>query len=523
MRQPQARISRSRKSSMKHVTAPVGGLNVRDSIADMPPEDAVILTNMFCLPNKVVLRKGHTSWATGMATQVEGIFDYNAYAVRKLFAATATAIYDITATGAATITTITGCTSGKWQHANFATLGSQYLYLVNGVDPPALYNGTAWQLVTGLSVPIMISGVATTSLIHVNEHGKRLFFVEANTLTVWYLGAGAIGGAATAFNFTSLCVRGGHLIAMYSWTMDAGYGMDDHAVFVTSEGEVLVYRGIDPSAAATWVLVGIYTIGRPLGRRCGLQFGSDLLIIGERGLVQLSAALLSSKLSNKSDISDKIQTAITAAVTVYGGVFGWQCTLLANENLLLLNVPSSATASTQYVMNTQTGAWAYWTGINGNAWCEQAGTLYVGGLGIVYKAWNGTSDALAGSSTGQNINGEALQAFSYLGTSDLKALQLARPVIAIDNPAIGILVGINLDFDQSPPSGLVSFPPSTAGIWDASLWDQATWAGDPALSQNWQSVGGVGYAAAMHIKVATKSAQFAWFATDYVFSRGVGI
>lgn len=523
MRKAQARIARQRVASMKHMPAPVGGLNVRDSVADMPPEDAIIMTNVFALPDKVMLRKGHTAHVTGLGTQIQGIFDYNAYTGGTLFAATATDIYNVTSAGAVGAAVVVGQTSGKWQHVNFATAGAQYLYLVNGVDSPQLWSGAAWQAVTGVSAPVAITGVTTSTLIHVNAHAQRLFFIQVNTLGFWYLPVDVVGGVAAFFSFRSLCVKGGYVVAMYSWTIDAGYGLDDHAVFLTSEGEVLIYRGINPGVAADWVLVGIFAIGRPIGRRCGTQFGSDLLIICEDGLVQLSKSLISSKVNSKTEISDKIQPAINALVTQFSTLLGWQCSLLARDNLLLLNIPSSVTGSIQFVMNTRTGAWASWSGLNGNAWGELDGGLYFGGTGIVLRAWNGTSDYFAGSATGQNIVGEVLQAFSYMGSTDLKQYTLARPIVSIDTPAISVLFGVNVDFDETPPIGLLSFPSSTAGIWDASLWDAAVWGGDQYISKDWQVVSGLGFAGAVHITIATKTAQFSWAATDFVYQRGTGI
>ena len=523
MRMPQARLTRQRKASMKHMPAPVGGLNVRDSIADMPAEDAVIMTNMFPLPDRVMLRKGHIAHATGLGAQVEAVVDYNSATGSELYAATAADIFDVSTAGAVGAAVVTGQTSGKWQHINFATAALQYLYMVNGTDSAQLYNGTTWQAVTAVSAPIAITGIATTSLIHVNAHAQRLFFVEKNSLRFWYLPVDVVGGAAVSFDLTSLCVKGGYLMAMYSWTLDAGYGLDDHAVFITSEGEVLIYRGIDPGTAADWVLVGIFAIGRPIGRRCGIQFGSDLLVICEDGIIQLSKSLISSKVASKTAISDKIQTAITNLVTQYATVFGWQSVVLARQNILILNVPNSATGSIQYAMNTQTGAWAYWEGMNGNAWCEQDGSLYFGGNGIVFQAWTGVSDYFAGDATGQNINGEVLQAFSYMGTQNLKQYQLARPIISIDTASIGVLFGVNVDFDETPPTGSLSFPPSTAGIWDSSVWDAAVWGGDQYISKDWQTVGGLGFAGAGHLKIATKTAQFSWAATDFLFSQGSGI
>ena len=45
------------------ITAPIGGWNARDSIAQMPPTDAVTLTNMYPTPTDVTLRKGYSRYS----------------------------------------------------------------------------------------------------------------------------------------------------------------------------------------------------------------------------------------------------------------------------------------------------------------------------------------------------------------------------------------------------------------------------------------------------------------------------
>ena len=65
--------------------APVGGLNARDALANMPPEDAVILDNWLPDATSVYLRNGYTSWATGFPGAVKTLMTYSAGAARKLF------------------------------------------------------------------------------------------------------------------------------------------------------------------------------------------------------------------------------------------------------------------------------------------------------------------------------------------------------------------------------------------------------------------------------------------------------
>jgi hypothetical protein len=55
-------------------------------------------------------------------------------------------------------------------------------------------------------------------------------------------------------------------------------------VFVTDQGEVMVYRGTDPSSASTWALIGIWIVGAPIGNRCLMKYGGDLLVLTLDGL-----------------------------------------------------------------------------------------------------------------------------------------------------------------------------------------------------------------------------------------------
>ncbi len=79
--------------------APIGGWNVRDSIANMDVLDAVQLTNLFPSVNNVVLRPGYTKHATGLPGQVQTLMGYSSGTTNELFAVVGTAIYDVTSSG----------------------------------------------------------------------------------------------------------------------------------------------------------------------------------------------------------------------------------------------------------------------------------------------------------------------------------------------------------------------------------------------------------------------------------------
>jgi hypothetical protein len=497
--------------------APVGGWNARDALANMGKQDAVILDNFVPKNTEVVLRSGSSDHVTGITGTVETLAVYaKAAGTYSMFAAAGTAIYDATVAGAVGAAVQSGLTNARWQTTNFATAGGKYLYMVNGADKPRLYDGTSWVAVDGASTPA-ITGVTTTLLTHVNVYQRRLWFTEKDSMRVWYLPVVSIGGAAQSFDLSSLFGAGGYLVAMATISADSGTGMDDFAVFISSEGEIAVYKGIDPSSAATWYLVGVFTVGAPVGRRCFAQYGADALIVSKDGVLPLSKALLSARTNTSIAISDKIQQAMSEATSLYGSLFGWEIVIYPEENLVVLNVPISTVTSYQYVMYALNGSWCRFTGWNASTFARMGSGLYMGMSGKVMRAYSGTSDA------GANISGEALASFQYHGGMTLKRYTMARPIIATESSNIGLVLGLNVDFDTTAPTGTPSVTSSTSGTWDSALWDTGSWGGNFTISKGWQSVGGVGYCAALHMKAASNQSGLKWQSADYVFERGQGL
>lgn len=490
--------------------APVGGWNARDSLGAMPATDAVQLTNFVPTPTACVLRNGFTNFATGMSGQVNTVMGFTGMTTNKLLAAVGSNIYDITAGGAVGAAVQTGLGSDKWQYMTFSNSAGTFLYMVNGVDAPRYWDGTTW-------TNAAITGPANINkLININSNHNRIWFCESGTLTAWYLAVNAIAGAATAFFLTGITRKGGYLMAIATWTVDAGYGMNDMVAFITSNGEVAIYQGTDPAAAATWSLLGVFEIGTPIGRRCFMKYKGDLLMITRDGVTTLSQGLQSSRLDPRVNITDKIQSATAQSIDTYGSTFGWQLVQLPKANLILLNVPVSVASGgqQQYVMNTITGSWCNFTGWLANCFELFQDDIYFGGNGIVAKAWSGTIDNTS------NINGEAIQAFNYFGASGiLKRFSMMRPVLR-SNGTPSALCSVNVDFDTTSTSLPLIFVAGQSGVWDTGLWDSALWGGGLSVTQVWQGVNAVGYCGAPHLVTASKSIQVEWVSTDLVMERG---
>ena len=263
----------------------MGGWDTSESVADMPEDRAVFLDNWFPETDKVTVRRGSEVHSTGLTGMVETLIEYTALSgAGKLFAANNGSIYEVTSGGAVGSAVSTGHTNNRWQYVNMGTAGGQFVRLVNGADTPLLYNGSTWATTA-------ITGPTAANLVWCNVHQRRLWVGEEDSLSAWYLAVNNVSGAATEFPLAGIFRLGGFIMAMGTWTRDAGDGMDDVAVFLTSEGECAIYSGTDPSDAALWLLVGVFRIGKPIGRRCFVSAGSDLIIVTQDGFVPLSAIL----------------------------------------------------------------------------------------------------------------------------------------------------------------------------------------------------------------------------------------
>ena len=408
--------------------------------------------------------------------------------------------------------TITGATESNYNGTFFVTVTSPTVFTYTMATAP-----TADATVMGTYTVLGIDGISSSEFVNINMCQDRLFFVEKNSLSYWYLNVESIGGTASEFPLGSIARSGGYLQAMGTWTLDAGYGVDDLSAFVTSMGEVIVYKGTNPSDATAWSLVGVWQMGQTFARRCFFKFGGDLLLLTQDGLVPMSAALQSSRLDPRVNLTDKIFYAVTQAANSYYNIFGWQINFFASQNMLILNIPNG-NGYDQYVMHTITKSWAKFTNINAFCW-EASGDnkMYFGSNGFVGDFYDTTSDA------GANIVATAQQAYSYFDTrGQQKRFTLVRPILQTDNGVPTVLCGISTDFDTVPLTNQIAFNPSliNVGIWDTSTWDNANWGGGLTVTKIWQGVSGLGYSGSVNINVASQGIDFRWASTDYVMELG---
>jgi len=424
-------------------------------------------------------------------------------------------MYDATTAGAVGASVNSSITDGNFCFSSFTVAGGSYLQAVNGVDELQMYDGSSWATINAVSSPA-ITGLATDSISNIHIFKRRIWYVEKDSTSAWYLPVDVVAGALTEFPLGELFGSGGYLVAIGSWTIDGGTGLDDYIIFISSEGEALVYKGIDP--ASDFTLVGVYLVGAPLGKRCFAKYGGEVFLLTHYGLLPLSKVLRGQDVQDRIAKSDKISPTFTSSAASYGSFNGWGATIFAPEDMLLINVPTEEGVSArQLAMNLLTGAWCLFSQWNAFCWAVFDKKLFYGGNGAVVQAYTGDDDF------GADIVAKSKQAFNYFGSFAIKDFKLVQPILRVTNP-IALSLGLNIDFDDLEVASPTSASPLEASLWDTGVWDSAIWGSDSYTLGEWESIpADPGVAASLLVYSASQGVSVHWDSTNFIFQEGNGL
>lgn len=520
---------RTPRSIEKTFPAPVGGWNARDSFAAMPATDAIQLDNWYPRPSYVETRGGYTMFASNLPADVKTLavgIRKNGFSALLVFFDTGVRIVSLPGDYTGTGIDLGNRTVGRHQWVQFGDGTNSWVIAVNGADKPLYYNVETggYVQVDGTTSPA-ITGLTTTELIGVQVFKNRLLFIRKDKLGFDYLPANAAGGAASYYDLTAFASKGGYLMAIAVWSRDAGNGPDDYAVFITSEGEAMVYSGTDPSNANSWALVGTFRIGRPLGRKCVTKYGADPLILVEDGLFPLSALLTSGDERQKFALSFKIQDAFSQAATKYFNNIGWQVVSFPGQDAIVVNVPIQQDGRhDQYVMNTISKAWCRFTGLDAEEFIihkvqigQGPGQLLFSKGRQIFQMWSGTSDH------GSPIVATARQAPQDFGTPYIKEPLMFMPVFTSTSLS-SYSAGIDTDFAERASQSVSLVPPSRAGRWGVTKWGFGRWGGASGTVRQWGSVATwPGRWLSGTLKIASTSTAAKWIGSVMRFNVGSGL
>lgn len=479
--------------------SPTGGWNSIDNIAAMPPEDAVSLINLFPEPTYVRLRGGNSPYVSMGGSPVKTLMKYNNATFGDwLLAAANNSVYDVTSFHSGTPSTVaTGTFSDTWEWVNYSTPGGQFLVAVNGDTSYSIFNG-AW---SAASVT-WDTGVTPSSFTMITSYAQRLFFADDQTLLLYYLPVNVYQGQISAIDLGAFLPLGGSVAFLGTWTRDnASQGMNDMLVVGTTEGEVLVYQGTNPDDASAWNMVGRFEMGHPVsGHRQLCKFGPDMVLISDDG-VQSLANYLAMGVSKAltTQISRKIGNAVTQVIKQNRTLEGWDLALNPANNQLIVNVPQQAAGTfEQYVVNTITGAWCRFQGINAYSWIIFGDALFWGAdNGTVMWGDKGPDD------NGQPIVFDMVTAFQRpQGNPMKKRATMCQPFITINAGSPAMQLDVNVNYVVQGVTSPIK----------------------PADVQNydWFSVEGLGSAFAVHLSGSASGVDMSIEGFDLAYESGAG-
>lgn len=523
------KINTRQQSKPITVPAPIGGLNGRDPLAAMAAQDAYLMDNVFPGTAYVESRKGCVKYSSAsLGAPVQTLSVYGGASGDKMLGFAGGKIFDLSTPVPNQLTS--GRTSNIAITTMFsnATDNAQHLIMVTGYDQPTSYNGAS---LVALTMTGMTGSQNTLNFAFAFK--GRLYFGQRNMLGFYYLDPGAIQGALHYVDLGQQSQRGGYLVAIASFS-ESGNGStpDDYIVFITNKGEYIVYAGYDPSNAATWRLVGRYYSAPPIGAKCTLNYGTELVVLTTEGAVSFSEvrragdarangvagasySAITSKLGSFLSDYNKNNTVPGWAGLQYSGGGGW----------LLLNVPATSSISGQYyhfVMNTTTNAWCRFTNWNGMCFAVYNERLYFGRYdGYVMLADESRLD------DGEPIKCDVKQAYNYFddgsGMAFLqKHFQWASLLVSCDGepPLSG---RFNVDYTEETPQYVNDLNPAAGAEWDVASWDDGVW-GDADRTQRFViTLNRGGVAGSLWLRAYLKGLTLRWYATQYVMEKTGGL
>jgi len=490
--------------------APTRGLILNENESYMQPGAALIMDNWAPTMKGAKVRGGCTLWAQlPETTPIISAFSYASGTInRKMFYANAAKVYDVSTTTPVLVKS--GQTNGNYSTSQLANASGDYLIAVNdGGDFPIRFDGTSW---TTLSAgQINASGPGSTNvatganLTHVCKYRNRWFFIELNSMNAWYLPLNAVQGTLLMIPLSGAFTKGGKLLYCATWSIDAGDGIDDKIVFGSDLGEIVVFTGSDPSAAASWKQEGRYDMSPPMGKNATLSIGGDLLVACVDGILPTSGAITKDRAelelaaitrSIKPMWRDEVLAKRAWAWTMckwdaYGGIF--------------VTWPGGAPGEQRCaIVNAATGAWARYTGWDATCFAKLGDDMFFG---------TQTGKIMQADRTGYD-NGVPYVCTILGGWEVFKSpaqtitWKQARAVFsARSGETFQPQISGALDYVISLPTPPSAAPdPGVLDLWDQGLWNTALWdaagAGAPVLrNTGWVSIGLTGFSHAPIVQV----------------------
>ena len=505
------------------------GVNAQAALSQMAPGESIFSYNILPSEQGMRTREGSEEWGNGMNGGVKTVISYYSTDwTNKIFACDDDGIWDVTTQGAGSKVfnfTSPGTSAGRGVYTQFTNdSGASFILYADEVHGLIEYDvaSDTWQIPTG------ITGVTLANIRFVAIHKQRVWFCTNESNIGYYLPIAQKAGAATAFYFGNQFPAGGAIVGFYTWTYDGGGGEDDALVVIGRGGDVLIWKGADPSSASTWELLGSWNVGPiPRGRRICKAHGGECYILSTMGVVSLHALVAGKDVDDTGSlVTAKISSLIRARMKTEANVDGWEISVYAAESQFIISTPirpGSADKYLQYVFQFVINAWGFWRGLPIVSLEDYESKIFFGDEdGLVWTLSDGTDNRKIADTGGDDVLGID---FSVLGSYQVyeapalhKIGAFVRPTFQGEGP---LSYGCELLFDYDLTElGAVSVNTEAGqSLWDTDVWDTAVWADTQNAEYKTLGASGIGRAIAVGVR-GTASTRVRLLAVDLSWMQG---
>lgn len=463
------------------IPAPVGGMNSVSPGTELPSTDCIYAYNLVASDMGMMSRTGWREWVTGTTgnadNTVRTVMSFHASEgpSDKLFITTSSGIWDVTSstTSPSQVLTFanTNGNAGWGVAAAVVTTGGHFLLYADEVNGLHYYSQATglWAAYTTGTGTGQISGVDPANIVNVTVWKNRVWLTQRDTASAWYLGIGAVFGAAAEFSFGQRFAHGGYLVGLYNWSTDGGSGLDTLLVAIGAGGDVAIYVGTDPSSVSTFGLKGVWFVGSvPAGRTIATDFGGDLLILSSLGVMPLSKLIIGNPSVDRTQYAtSKISNLFSSLMAAGRNLRGWAIHTHPTDSAILVLVPTPGnTATVQLVMSTTSRGWSRYRDIPMLSAAVWEGELYFGtddgrvcrNVGVVDGV------LLSDPSSYTPIQWSLLT--RYQGRPANVQVQAIRPILLSKETGPVYQATAKYDFDTSEPDAPTGTGGGGPGTWD---------------------------------------------------------
>lgn len=356
--------------------------------------------------------------------------------------------------------------------------------------------------------------VSPNTLQIVVAHMNRLFFADNSNLAFYYLPLQQKSGALKVFPLNAVFRRGGTIRAMYTWTVDGGAGMDDKLVIFSTNGECVIYKGIDPDT--DFSLDGIYRFDSPMSKHSVAQYGGELYVLISTGLVPMST-MLRAETERLGQSERGVTSLFLDNAIAYRSDQGWSTFLNPSSGRMFVNQPQGApNRYRQMIRHMPKAVWTTWVNIPARCWNWLDPYVYFGDdSGNTYEMHpTHLSDA------GNGIRVDVQLAWNAFKTSADKHFKGVTTYYSSDgdvHPTIDIKTG----YDSSEPENTPDIGNTAEGAdWNTAVWNDDYWATGERELSFWNGVKSRGHVGAIRMTAVLTNASLKIKGWDVEFEKG---